>query len=418
LAIAISRSLEPLPEEARALLELLLLGNLLPFWETRAIDVRDGGYCLNHDARGRCRAPAEKSLVAQTRTLWFFSRIARSAYGREVHLRAARHGYDFLIRHMWDDAYGGFYWRTSSSGQVAVASGKHLYGQAFALFALTEYAIASGLREPGDLAEELFLTLERHAWDEAYGGYREFFARDWSLPPDRCGYLGHSPAVKSMNTHLHLLEALTNYASISSNAVARTRLAELCAIISAKVVHHDRRLGAFGIERHARDWTPLCEPQDRRTSYGHDVETAWMLLDAYTILGKSATAGLGIAKALFEHALRFGFDPVGGGFFESGYFGVPADRRAKVWWVQAEGMLGALRMYIATSDEKYARCFLRTLSWIATHQADWEHGEWHPLIDEHGAASGNKAGPWKAPYHGVRAVLECLERVGTQARVS
>jgi cellobiose epimerase len=418
LATAISHSIDQIPEKARALLELLLLRNLLPFWEPRAIDVRDGGYCLNHDARGRYCGPAQKSLVAQARTLWFFSRIARSAYGREVHLRAARHGFDFLVRHMWDDAYGGFYWRTNSSGQVAVASGKHLYGQAFALFSLSEYAVASGRSEPGDLAEQLFLILDDHAWDHAYGGYREFLARDWSVPTDRCGYLGHSPAVKSMNTHLHMLEALTRYASISSNTVARKRLGELCAIISAKVVHNDAVLGAFGVERHARDWTPLREPQDRRASYGHDVETAWMLLDAYTSLGKSETVALELAKALFEHALRFGFDPVGGGFFESGYFGVPADRRAKLWWVQAEGMIGALRMYLATSDAKYARCFLHTLSWIATHQTDWEHGEWHAVIDVHAESSGNKAGPWKAPYHGLRAVLECLERMNTNVRLS
>ena len=411
LATAISHSIGPLPEKARVLLELLLLRNLLPFWERRSIDVRDGGYRLNHDARGRYCGPVEKSLIAQTRTLWFFSRIARSAYGREVHLRAARHGYDFLVRRMWDEVYGGFYWRTNSSGSVATAPGKHIYGQAFALFALSEYAMASGQSEPADLAERLFLILDQHAWDPAYGVYREFFAQDWSFSTDGCGYLGHSPAVKSMNTHLHMLEALTRYASLSSKDIARQRLEEICTIICKKIVHHDEEAGAFGVERHARDWTPLTEPQDERASYGHDVETAWMLLDAYAVLGKSQTMVLGIADALFDHALRFGCDSVEGGFFESGCYGIPADRRDKLWWVQAEGMIGALRMYLATSDAKYARCFLHTLSWIAMHQADWECGEWHPLVEENGQPSGSKAGPWKAPYHSVRAVLECLERV-------
>ena len=401
---------DPLSQQTTALLELLLLRNLLPFWEKRAIDVRDGGYRVNHDARGRYCGPLDKSLVAQTRTLWFFSRIARSAYGREEHLRAARHGYDFLMRHLWDDAYGGFFWRTDSSGRVAVAPGKHLYGQAFALLALSEYAIASGLHEPVDLAKRLFLILDQHAWDPAYGGYRECFARDWSLSTARYGYLGHPPTVKSINTHLHVLEALTRYVGISSDNIARKRLAELCDIVSEKAVLCDGADQAFGVERHARDWTALAEPQDRRASYGHDVETAWMLLDAHAVLAKSQSIALNVARRLFGNALQFGFDSEAGGFFESGFFCVPSDRRNKLWWVQAEGMIGALWRYRATSDTKYAICFLKTLSWIAKHQADWKHGEWHPLIHETGRPSGGKAGPWKAPYHGVRAVLECLER--------
>ncbi|HEV2038007.1 MAG TPA: AGE family epimerase/isomerase [Candidatus Eremiobacteraceae bacterium] len=395
-------------KEPRTLLERLLLLNQLPFWEP-VLDTRDGGYHLNHDGRGRWRGSAHKFLVAQARTLWFFSRVARSPYGDEDHRHAARHGYDFLRSRMWDAEYGGFYWCASSSGHKIVQSGKHVYGQSFALFALSEYAQACGDATATDFAKQLFQLLDYHAHDPTYGGYRECLAREWSPAKVERGYIGHPPAVKSMNTHLHLLEAITAYAGLDDRSVVRERLEELRTIICEKAVCREPTIGAFGVERHGRDWSPYQDEDDRRVSYGHDVEAAWLLMDADVALGKPETASLDVGQALFEHALRFGYDSTRGGFYETGHAGKPADRRSKLWWVQAEGMLGALRLYRATGGAHYASCFQQMLGWIVNHQADWKFGEWHSQVDERSRPSGNKAGPWKEPYHNGRAVLECLK---------
>lgn len=399
--------------QPRDLLERLLTRNQLPFWEARAVDLRDGGYRINHDGRGRWRGVADKYLVPQARTLWFFSRVARSPYGNESHAIAAKHGYLFMRDRMWDAQCGGFFWRTGSSGRHVVQSGKHVYGQAFALYALSEYALSSGDATAVDLSRQLFAVLDERAYDREYGGYREFFARDWSEAEVDRGYLAHSPTVKTLNTHLHLLEAIARYLDLTDDGTAKQRLHELRSIMSEKIVRQDANIGASARERHRRDWSPYTEPDDLRVSFGHDVETAWLLMHTNRALGLPESSLLELARAILKNALAFGFDAANGGFYESGLFGAPADRRAKLWWVQAEGMLAALRMYRLTAEVAYADCFAQTLAWIVNRQADWKYGEWHERVDERGRPSGVKAGPWKAPYHGGRAVMDCLELLPT-----
>ena len=130
--------------EARNILERILTENIIPFWYPEVIDEQDGGYRLNHDLEGRYRGPANKYLVTQARTLWFLSRLANSHYGAPGHLEAARHGHAFLRDRMWDRQFGGFYWEVDSSGHSVARPEKQMYGQAFALYALTEYANATG----------------------------------------------------------------------------------------------------------------------------------------------------------------------------------------------------------------------------------------------------------------------------------
>ena len=391
------------PSKIRPVLERLLF-NIVDFWQQRAIDSSVGGYQINYDGRGRALASPEMFLVAQARTLWYFSRLAQSPYGAKDHVAAARHGWTFLRESMWDSAYGGFYWSVGADGERA-RDGKHLYGQAFALFAISEYAKATNDADAKAFVQTFFKLLDDRAHDPQHGGYDEFFSRDWSASTMR-GYLGHLPSIKSVNTHLHLLEAVMAYASLVPEPLALVRMQELVDILCSKAVHSDPETGAYGVERHHSDWSALDEPIDCQASYGHDVELAWFLLDARERLNSPRSQ---IPTLLFRHALSFGFDRRRGGFYESGIFGRPARRRGKVWWTQAEGLLGLLKMYLATQDTTYAACFTRMLDWIVRSQVDWRHGEWYPMVSAFGRKSGDKGGPWKSPYHEARAVLSCLE---------
>lgn len=387
------------PDELRRTLERLLTENIIPFWYPGVIDAADGGYRLNHDVDGRWKGPAKKRIVTQARTLWFFARLARSPYGTASHLKAARHGYEFLRERMWDERFGGFYWEVDSPGRVATNPRKDLTGQSFALFALAEFAMASADAAAGLLARELFDLWERHAHDDQHGGYRRELQRDWSPETP-------APDLKLANTHMHLMEALTAYHLVTTDARARERIFELILVQSNAVVR--KRHGAC-TERHRRDWTPLAEEQDARVSYGHDLENLWLLADSVTGVGLPNGPLVDLYRALFDHAWRHGFDHDLGGFFDSGPLGAPADRRTKVWWVQAEALVTGLMLFRLTNDERYVECFRRTLDWIVTHQADWTHGDWHAEITPDGKPRGDKAGPWKSPYHNGRAVLRCLE---------
>ena len=390
-----------------ARLERILTENILPFWYPGCLDREDGGYRLNHDLQGRWQGPAPKALVTQARTVWFFSRLAGSRFGKAEYVAAARHGFEFLRDRMWDPEQGGFYWQVDAPGTQALSADKHLYGQAFALYALSEYYAVSRDAEALKLAHRLFELIELHAHDPVYGGYHESFRRDWTpLEDSSASHIGTPNDTKSMNTHLHLMEAVARYYTVSREPLVRERLRELIMILSNAVVR--KRLGACTDQYH-EDWRPLTGPGKEVVSYGHDIENVWLLMEATQSAAVSDGPLLDLYVTLFGYALDHGYDHEQGGFFYTGGFGTPALDRRKSWWVQAEGLVSALRMYRRTGDTAYRGVFEQTLSWIVDHQVDWTHGEWFSWIGPDGSPSGAKADPWKGPYHDGRAVLECLE---------
>ncbi len=387
-------------------LEKNLRENIMPFWLKKSIDRENGGYTINHDQQGRLKGPGVKMIVTQARTVWLFARLARAGYCRRECLEAADHGYRFLRRWMWDERNGGFYWEVDATGRQKLKPNKHLYGQSFALYALAEFAMASGRRDVRDFAIDYFRLLDARAHDAEYGGYREYFLPDWT-PGDResSSYMSGEVSGKLMNTHLHLLESLTTFYRATKLPLARERLIELINIQSNTVVR--KSLGAC-TDKYARDWTPRIDGDNARVSYGHDLENIWLLVDACEAAGISSRPFMDLFRALFSYSLKYGYDRKEGGFYDSGRFNQPADRLTKVWWTEAEAIVSALYMYRLTGEKDYFEVFARTYDLIEKHFVDWENGEWHATILPDGTVSGDKAQPWKAGYHNGRAMIECL----------
>lgn len=386
-------------------LEKNLQGNILPFWLGKSIDRTSGGYTINFGPKGEPKGPGVKMIVSQARTVWLFARAARAGYCSKECLDAAEHGYRFLLEKMWDKQHGGFYWQVDTTGNEKQRTGKHLYGQSFALYAIAEYALASKRQDVLDFAIKFFNLLEGKAHDAKYGGYLEFFNADWSEAKDEKPYLGGTADLKLMNTHLHLLEAMTTFYRASKLPLARERLLELITIESNTVVR--KPLGAC-TDKYDRDWTPRLEGDFARVSYGHDLENIWLLADACDAAGISNHPLIDLYRTLFDYSMKYGYDSARGGFYDSGPFNKPADRKAKVWWVEAEAIVSALYMYRLTGERKYLDIFAQTYDFIEKHQVDWEHGEWHATITPEGQAQGDKAQPWKAGYHNGRAMIESL----------
>ena len=344
---ALAKALNELAESARR----LLVADVIPFWE-RSVDPRHGGYRLNHDRDGRWRGPADKYVVTQARTLWYFARLTREGHADGG---AAEIGYRFLRDHMWDEESGGFYWAVTPDGARPTVPEKHLYGQAFGLFALCEYALTTSGAEAGVLSRRLFEIIERRAHDPDHRGYRESFAVDWSEPPEHhLGRLGAPPDRKLFNTHLHLLEAITSFTKLTGDRVARQRLDELMQVCGWLVV--DEATGGCR-DQFLSDWRPLPGGPYDRASYGHDLQNVALLLRAAQARGTPEPEPELLARCekICRHALANGGDLEQGGFFASGPLGEPADRREKVYWVQAEALFGLARMWRATGEPEVSR---------------------------------------------------------------
>jgi mannobiose 2-epimerase len=388
-------------------LKTMLMDNIASFWLTKAPDYQNGGYTINIGAQGDVKAGGSKMIVTQARTVWLFSRLVRAGYGGEDYLVAAEHGYRFLKEKMWDPEHGGFFWEVDVTGNQALRPRKHLYGQSFALYALSEYYLACQEPEVLDFAVQFFKLLETKAHDPEFGGYLEFFDADWSsLPATTASYMSVPADLKLMNTHLHLLEALTTFYRASQLPEARERLLELILIESNTVVKKD--LGAC-TDKYMRDWRRRLDQDYARVSYGHDIENIWLLMDACDAMGLSNWPLLELYKTLFNYSYEYGYDLVNGGFYDSGLFDQAADRRSKIWWVQAEALVSALYMYRMTKDPRHLSVFETTYAFVDKHMADWEHGEWWGSVTSEGTGQGeNKAHAWKCGYHNGRALIECI----------
>jgi mannobiose 2-epimerase len=300
--------------------------------------------------------------------------------------------------------HGGFFWEADVATGAPNKPNKHLYGQAFAIYALAQYGVTLKSEAALGLATSTSALLERQAHDTELGGYREWFSPDWQAARGP-GYLGWEARFKLVNTHLHLLEAFTGLVAAAPAGLLRNRVAELIEILSARTVHP-----RFGVALDCRleNWAPLRKRRNNRVSYGHDLEAIYLLRGACAAIGADRDAIVEHFRLRFAYCMRFGFDYENGGFFDHGPLGHGAKSTTKIWWVQAEALLSALTMYRLTLERPYLAVFERTLGWIQSAQIDWQGGEWHRHIEPDGRPSGAKFDRWKCPYHNGRAVLECI----------
>ena len=398
--------------------EETLRENVLGFWFPRCID-DEGGFLTSYDREGDFAGNDHKQVVTQARMTWLAARLVREGYGSEYR-DVADHGFAFLVGELWDDDNGGFVWEVDRDGAV-VKPNKHLYGQAFGLYALSEYHRATGDERAAAHAHELVDLLDRNAKDDDHGGYVEYFTPAWEPITEGRTYLDAiepdwspkesaedvlDPTLKLMNTHLHLLEGFTAYYRAFGTERGRRRLHELLDVLTTTVVR--TRLGAC-TDKYTPEWHPKTDDKAFRiVSYGHDLENVWLTMEAADALGLAVDPFTDLYETLWEYAIEYGYDDDHGGFYFYGGFGEPARFRVKAWWVQAECLTSAIRMYEHTGDRTYLDVFTETYEFLDRHQIDREHGEWHAGVDDDLEPLGRKGAVYKAAYHNGRALLESM----------
>ncbi len=395
-------SAKELRQQAKRCREILAK-NIADFYLPACIDTEHGGYFETLRA-GKFVATGEKFLTMQGRQLWFFCMLAREGFKKDSALAAARSGFEFLQGHMLDRKYGGYYSKVDDAGKP-VDPRKHVYLNAFAMYGLVNYYHATKDEQALTAARELFNVLEAKAHDKKNGGYVEFFYEDWRpvTDPREPMYVG-AIGTKTYNTHLHMLEALTDLYRVWPDPLVRQRLNELLMINTQTVHHPDFNCN---IDGWTSEWTMIQSPGNLRASYGHDVECAWLMLDAGRALGMSPQVLRSWAEALCAYSLKHGYDRQHGGFFYTGPLGKPATDTKKEWWVEAEALVSMLEMYRLTGKSEYYDVFRQTLDFVEKHQAA-PAGNWYasrkadgsPLVD-------TRSSPWQGAYHDGRSMLLC-----------
>jgi len=325
--------------------------------------------------------------------------------GSDDYLQAAEVGYRFLSRVMLDPDRGGLVTVTEEDGTVIDAR-KLLCGHAFAIYGLVEYHRASGERTPLQLALELYRMLQERLHDDVYGGWiehadREFRPLRLTFPVK--GLVG-VPELKSGDTLLHWMEALSELSQATGDAGVAASLAE--------ALHFNRTCffpadDAVAYPLRTREWRPIGGSRYQTLSYGHNVEFAWLMIRAQEVLG--CPPSWDHFDALLGHALRHSFDHERGGFFFGGRADRPATDRRKAWWVQAEALAALTDRVRHQPQPVYESALDRLVDWILRYQVLEEDGIWVSVLDEGGRPLDlTKAGPWKGAYHDVRAMAKYI----------
>lgn len=417
-APAIGEDRPPSPEVLRAQAtrcRALLKSSLVDFYLPANVDKANGGY---HEIlkNGEFAGSGEKFLVMQARQLWFFSTLAIEGIEKAASLSAARAGFTFLESKMRDRENGGYFAKVSNAG-TPTDRRKHAYLNAFALYALVAYHRASGDASALVAAKDLFRLLDAKSHDARSGGYHEFFREDWTpiIDPAEPIFVG-AVGTKTYNTHLHLLEAFTALYREWPVPPVRDRLNELIVILTTTVRHPSF---FCNVDAWSPDWRIVNTPANLRASYGHDIECAWLVLDAADALGLPRATFRNWADALCQYSLKYGYDLKNGGFFYTGPLGLPSDDTKKEWWVQAEALPAMLTMYRETGNPAYFDAFSGTLAFLEKHGIA-PRGGWYRARTADGSSLDDMlSSPWQCAYHDGRALIvaaKLLEEIARGAR--
>ncbi len=384
-----------------------LTDHLLPFWYEHAVDEARSGFIGQMTTDNRVVPDAKKGAVLNTRILWTFAAVYRQM-GDETARSFAKRARAYLNEHFWDAEHGGVYWMLEADGTPAETR-KQVYAQAFALYAFAEDYRATEHEPSRERAIKLFRLIEEKSFDTEHGGYLEAFRHDWGPLDDVRLSEKDLNVAKSMNTQLHVLEAYTTLYRVWPDDELRTQLERLLADFLEHVMMPEGHLRMF----FDADWTP----RSKQYSYGHDIEASWLLQEAATALGNSSLreAASRAAVSLARTTLREGQDDDGGILFEGGPEGVwDADKH---YWPQAEAVVGFLNAYRETDERPFLKGAQKVWAFVQEHLVDRERGEWFLRVRRDGTPvrSADKVGPWKGPYHHVRACLEVIHRIGAQS---
>lgn len=393
-------------EKMKSLAKDHLTKKILPFWESLK-DEENGGYYGYMDFDLKIDKEAVKGCILNSRIMWFFANAAVTLNDESI-MPYAKHAYDFMKKNCVDYENGGVFWSVKYNGEPDDTT-KHTYNQAFSIYALSSYADAvkhfNGDEKEAEEALKLAFDLEKNIETRMKDdkGYLEAFKINFEPESNEKLSENGVMAEKTMNTLLHVFEAYTELYRVTKDAATAEHLRWIFDIFEKKVYNPKLHRQEVFFDK---DWNSIIDLH----SYGHDIETSWLMDRGCEVLGDAkVTATIDpistdLADKIYNRAY------VNHSLLNECEKGV--DNTTRIWWVQAETVLGFLNAYRKTNEERYLAAAEDVLNYILTKLTDPRDGsEWYWCLDENDKPVTEKpiVEPWKCPYHNGRMCMEIIK---------
>lgn len=379
------------------------LFQILDYWELNSIDLENNGFFGFINNESKIDSKADKGLILNARILWTFA-AAYPFTSNIKHYELATRAYDYLIKKFYDHTNEGLYWKVDFKGKP-IEKKKQVYGQAFGIYGLVEYYKISKETKALYYAIQLFNAIEKYSFDEKMGGYFEALSEDWKPIEDLRLSDKDANEKKTMNTHLHILEAYTSLYLVWKNEDLLRQIKRLIEVFFKHIIDPDHFYQHLFLDENWKVKSTII-------SYGHDIETSWLLWKAAKAtedseiiqktkhlaikLGEKSLDGLDV-----NHGINYEYD------FEKKHLDTD-----KHWWVQAEAVVGFFNLYELSHNPKYLEHSISTWKFIEQYIKDPINGEWFWGRKANGELMRDeKVSFWKCPYHNARACMEISKRI-------
>ncbi|MFC1552656.1 AGE family epimerase/isomerase [Candidatus Latescibacterota bacterium] len=363
----------------------------IDFWTRYGPDPLHGGFYGKIDRRGNGDPDADKGLIQQTRHLITFSLLYSHSQPSEAVKAIADAQYDYIIKTFYDTGKQVFCSRVGADG-TPKDEAKQLYTESFAIYSLSLYALVFDNSDAAQIALNCFREMDAQMHDDVHGGFDQTGDHARRLPEG---------VGKETNTHMHLLESITSLYEATGDPVVKQRVEEMIGVFCKKIFQPENYCHTvFGL-----DWAPIG---DKKVEYGHDLQSAWLLMNAARVLGRTGDSDIiDAVTAMGVHSSEAGFDPEEGGYYYTGMLHGDITEPRKDWWVQAECLSGLWWMFVLTDDTVHLGRMEKILDWLDNNLIDSEYGGWYARIDpgEPPSGSGYKSDYWKSSYHSCRALI-------------
>lgn len=377
--------------------------NILDFWQNKTIDDLNGGFFGQVDNENKISVEAPKGSVLNSRILWTFS-AAYNLTKEGSYLKTAERAFEYLKDYFIDKEFGGVFWTVDYKGKP-LESKKQIYALAFAIYGLSEFYICSKNEEGLKLAIDLYNAILKYSYDKENGGYIEALTRDWKEMDDLRLSNKDANEKKSMNTHLHLLEAFANLYRVWKDEKLREKTSELIYIFLNYIIDPETHHLILFFDEKWNAKSPVV-------SYGHDIEASWLIEEAAKIIGNEPLLQQVKVQAVnLAVAASDGLDTDGGLWYE---YNLQKDEliKEKHSWPQAEAMVGFFNAWKMTGVERFLNLSLASWNFIQEYMLDKKNGEWFWGIHaDNTVMNEDKVGIWKCPYHNSRACMELIKRM-------